>query len=192
MPAGFCWAWFQPLAVRRTPSAPKQPRKGSAEIRGGFSYRVKALLSFGGPGSRHVNIGSIESADRRTAKQTNGTLNIRPQNLQSPDDSCVASGRESVGVGAPQKNRARSQAECFHNISTATDSSIHEHLDLVFYGGDDFRKCTQGRINRIELPASVVRHHYGGCAYIHGTPGTVARQKACYYDGPRPRLANPS
>jgi hypothetical protein len=137
---------------------------------------VKALLSFVGPGRRDVNIGSIESADRRTAKQTNGTLNVRPQNVQRADDSCVASGGKSVGVGAPQKNRARSQAQCFHNVSAATDSSIHEHLDLAVYGGDDFRKCTQGRINRIELAAAVVRHHHCGCAFINGTSGIVTRQ----------------
>ena len=51
--------------------------------------------------------------------------------------------REPISVRTAHQNRARTQADCFHDIAAAADPAIHQHLDLAFYRGDHFGKRAQ-------------------------------------------------
>src|SRR5580704_2971308 len=145
-----------------------------------------------GPSRRHVDIRPIKGGNRRAAQQSQRALDIRPQNFQRARNSRWPSSRESVGVSSPNKNGTRSEAERFHNVTAAANSTIHEHLDLAFHGHHHFGERAQRGRNRIELTATVVRYNYGSGTFVRGPPGVVARQKAFNHDRSRPQFADPT
>src|SRR5579872_7013176 len=119
-------------------------------------------------------------------------LNVYSQNLESPRDSGLARGPKSVGIGSSDENAARTQADCFYDIAAAADSAIHQDFDLTVDGRDDFRQRAYGRRNRVQLPATMIRHYDRRRAFVHRAFGVLASQQSLHHDGPGPEFTNPS
>ena len=60
--------------------------------------------------------------------------------------------------GTADQHRPRAEAERLDDVAAAADAAVHEHLDAIADGGDDFRQHAQRRRHAIELTAAVVRH----------------------------------
>src|SRR5258705_10607336 len=81
-------------------------------------------------------------------------------------------GGKTIRVGASNKDRTGSKADCFDNIGTATDTSVHEHFDFASNRVYDFGKDAQRRRSAVELPPTMIRDHRPPGPGIRRSSGT--------------------
>ena len=127
--------------------------------------------------ARHVNIGPIEAPTEDNPAIERCT--------QHPSAICPMPGRlharppQVVGIGASNQNRARSRQSAFTNVRAAASSSTPSTCPFT-------AEPTSGSARKVGKTesscASVIRHHYRGCAYIDGACPIISR-----ITGPLPR-----
>src|SRR5207245_8491225 len=108
-------------------------------------------------------------------QQSQAALYSRTQDLGGARYTRLPGGGESVRVGPTDKNGSRSQADSFHDVAATADTAVHQHVNSSVYGGDNLGQRQQGRRDRIELTASVVRHNHCRSTFIDCALGIVAR-----------------
>ena len=139
-----------------------------------------------------IEIRAVQPRNRLATKKPQGSFQVDAQYFQRSCDTGGSRGSKTIRVGASNKDRTGSKADCFDNVGTATDASVHEHFDFASNRVYDFGKDVQRRRSAVELPSTMIRDHHRHCPVIHRSPGIFASENTLDHNGPVPNLPDPA
>src|ERR1700736_4936930 len=131
-----------------------------------------------------IEIRAVQPRNRLATKKPQGSFQVDAQYFQRSCDTGGSRGSKTIRVGASNKDRTGSKADCFDNVGTATDASVHEHFDFASNRVYDFGKDVQRRRSAVELPSTMIRDHHRHCPVIHRSPGIFASENTLDHNGP--------
>src|SRR5580704_14375394 len=108
------------------------------------------------PALWNIDVRTVQRRDGRATEQSESTFHISSQNLDRTLHPCFTRRSQTVRVSTPTQNRTRAQANGFDHVGSATNASVHKHLELTIHRLDNFRQRSQRGRNAIELAASVI------------------------------------
>ena len=81
---------------------------------------------------------------------------IIAQDLDGTFDSGLSGSGQSVGVSATNEHGASAQAKRFDDVAAATNTAIHQDLNLAAHSGHDFWKSFDRRRDAVQLASTVI------------------------------------
>ena len=100
---------------------------------------------------------------------------IRPRARSTPAWPAAASGYK---IEASDADGLGAERQRLQDVRSALDAAVHDHVDPIADGIDDFGQLIERRARAVELPAAVVGQDDAGAADLGGALGVGHRHDA--------------